>query len=363
MLRIALGTLRSRKSGTLGALAAVGLAVVLVVSSGILLESSLRKPIPVERLRAAEVVVQGDPSVHATEGEADLPVLLTERRRLDAGLAARLRAVPGVAAVVADRTVYAQLLDRRGSLLETRDGETSTGHGWSSSALTPYRLRTGHAPSRPEEVVVDARLAASLHPGDRVRVMTAGGRRAFVVAGIAAPPRGAELPEAAVFCRDDVAARLAGTPRVDLFGLIAEPDADIADRVRDAAGSRDVRVLTGAKRGEAESPDSTLSREDVIAGLTVFGVIAAFVAVFVVASTFALSVQQRHRELALFRAIGSTPRQIRRMVAGEALLVSLLAFALAAPLGVLAAQLERGPFAAAGIVDEDLHLVVGPLPL
>ena len=93
-------------------------------------------------------------------------------------------------------------------------------------------------------------------------------------------------------------------------------------------------MLTGAKRGEAESPEDALSREDTVAGLTVFALLAAFVAIFVVASTFALSVQQRHRELALFRAIGSTPRQVRRMVAGEALLVSLAAVAAAAPLSV-----------------------------
>src|SRR5262245_38769268 len=360
MLRIALGTLRTRKSGTLGALAAVGLAVVLVVSSGILLESSLRKPIPVERLRAADVVVQGEPTAQATEGEADLAVFLSERRRLDPALAARLRDVPGVAAVVADRTVYAQLLDPRGALLETGDGETSVGHGWASAALTPYRLRAGHAPRQADEVVVDARFAG-FRIGDRVRVLTTGGRRAFVASGIAASSH--VVPEAAVFFRDDVAARLAGTNRADLLDVIAEPGADVADRVREALGSADIRVLTGAKRGEAESPETAVSREDVVAGLTVFGVLAAFVAVFVVASTFALSVQQRHRELALFRAIGSTPRQIRRMVAGEALLVSLLAFAVAAPLGVVAAHLEQGLFARAGIVAKDLDLVVGPLPI
>ena len=52
-------------------------------------------------------------------------------------------------------------------------------------------------------------------------------------------------------------------------------------------------------------------------GLTVFALLAAFVAIFVVASTFSLSVQQRHRELALFRAIGCTPRQVRQLVAGD----------------------------------------------
>ncbi len=66
MLRIALSTLSARKGGMLGAFAAVALAVMLVVSCGILLESSLRALIPVERLAAAGVVVQADQTSTAT---------------------------------------------------------------------------------------------------------------------------------------------------------------------------------------------------------------------------------------------------------------------------------------------------------
>ena len=80
MLRIAFSTLAGRKGGMLGAFAAVALAVILVVSCGILLESSLQAPIPVERLAAAGVVVQADPTF---DGNAS--VLLSERRRLPAG--------------------------------------------------------------------------------------------------------------------------------------------------------------------------------------------------------------------------------------------------------------------------------------
>jgi putative ABC transport system permease protein len=368
MLRIALSTLGARKAGALGALAAVGLAVVLVVSCGILLESSLRKPIPVERLSAAAVVVQGDPQVKQENGEADITVLLTERRRIDTGLAGRIRDLPGVATVVADRSVYAQLLDRGGTVLEDRDGVTSVGHGWSSAALTPYTLASGHAPRLPADVVVDARLAAagSIHPGDRARVLTTGSTRMFTVAGIAAPSRSLDLDEAGLFFRDDVAAGLAGTgSKVDLLGIVTSPGADahaVASEVRDALDRPELRVLTGGKRGEAESPDSALSREDTIAGLTVFAVLAAFIAVFVVASTFAFSVQQRHRELALFRAIGSTPRQVRRMVAGEAFLISLAAFVVAAPLGVAAAHAEQSLFTKAAILPEGLNVVTSWLP-
>ena len=370
MLRIAFSTLAARKSGTLGAFAAVSLAVVLVVSCGILLESSLRAPTRVERLAAAAVVVQGDPTIRPTSGEANFTVLLSERRRLSETLAARVRGLPGITGVVADRSVYAQVVDHSGRPLRGSDGSSSVGYGWASAALTPYTLTSGHAPRLPTEVVVEARLATggSLQPGDRLRILTATSPKAFTVAGVAAAPRNPDASrQAPVFFRDDVAARLSGSSgRVDLLGILIRPGADaetVAGEVRNALDQPDVRVLTGAKRADAESPENAVSREDIVAGLTVFAVLAAFIAIFVVASTFALSVQQRHRELALFRAIGSTPRQVRRMVAGEALFISCVAFVFAAPIGLLVAHLERGLFIRAGMVPDGLHLVVGWLPV
>src|ERR671915_206410 len=49
------------------------------------------------------------------------------------------------------------------------------------------------------------------------------------------------------------------------------------------------------------------------------------VAVLVVVGTFALTLQQRQRELALLRAIAATPRQIRGLIGREALVVALVA--------------------------------------
>src|SRR5262245_7367565 len=275
-----------------------------------------------------------------------------ERRRLDESLAERIRPIPGVERVVPDRSVYARLVNGR-AVLHT------VGHGWASTAVTPYRLTDGHAPRTAGEVVV-AR-ASRFHAGDRVRVLTAEGSQWFAVSGTA------HGPAPAVFFRDDVAAMLSADARhADLLAIVTRPEADgeqVADRVHAALQDSPVRVLTGAKRGDAESPDDVVSRDDYVAGLTVFGVLAAFIAIFVVASTFALSVQQRHRELALFRAIGATPRQVRRMVAAEALLLAVVAFVVAAPLGVAATFLERGLFSRVGIGSAGLHVIVGPLPL
>ena len=103
MLALALSSLRSRRTAMAGALAAVALAVALVVSSGILLESSLGAPIRAERLAGAPIVVQGDPALAGPSGSGET-VLLTERRRLPERLAARVAAVPGVAQAIADRS-------------------------------------------------------------------------------------------------------------------------------------------------------------------------------------------------------------------------------------------------------------------
>jgi putative ABC transport system permease protein len=53
------------------------------------------------------------------------------------------------------------------------------------------------------------------------------------------------------------------------------------------------------------------------------------VSIFGVASMLALSIGQRRQDLALLRAVGATPRQLRRLILRETLLLSLLATALA----------------------------------
>ncbi|WP_427893246.1 FtsX-like permease family protein [Kribbella sp. GL6] len=69
--------------------------------------------------------------------------------------------------------------------------------------------------------------------------------------------------------------------------------------------------------------------------LSMVGAICGFITVFVIASTFAFAVASRRRELGLLRLIGATPRQLRRMIIGEALVV---AFA-ASVTGAIGAQL------------------------
>ena len=65
--------------------------------------------------------------------------------------------------------------------------------------------------------------------------------------------------------------------------------------------------------------------DDLMSALGVMSGFSGFMAVFVVASTFAFVVSSRRRELALLRLVGATARQTRRMIMGESLLLALVA--------------------------------------
>jgi putative ABC transport system permease protein len=67
--------------------------------------------------------------------------------------------------------------------------------------------------------------------------------------------------------------------------------------------------------------------------------VAAFVAVFIVSSTFAFAVAQRRRDLALLRLTGASRGQMRKLLLGEALLLGTVGSTLGVPLGLLVMRL------------------------
>jgi putative ABC transport system permease protein len=83
--------------------------------------------------------------------------------------------------------------------------------------------------------------------------------------------------------------------------------------------------------------------------------IAAFLAIFIVSSTFAFTIAQRRRDLALLRLVGGSRGQLRRLLLSEAFLIGLLGTALGVPLGLVTMRVQAwlltdlgfvpGPFA------------------
>jgi putative ABC transport system permease protein len=300
MLRLAVLSARGRYGAFTGALVALFAAAVLSMAWGMQLESILRTHAPVERYAAATAVVTGQ-----QEAGTGHDVLLGERARVSSALVARLAAVPGVRAATGDLSVPGLL-----------GGKPVVAHGWGSAALTPYALSAGRPPAGPDQVVTSYPAAL----GARLSLAAAGPARTVTVVGVARP-RYPVTQQTAIFLTDAEATRLAGHPgRVDAIGVLTGPGFD-AGRLRAAAGG--AQVLTGSARGAAEYPELERTRTTLIPVTAAFGGLAMFIAIFVVASTLGLSIQQREREIALMRAVAATPGQIRRLIAWEAVIVAL----------------------------------------
>jgi putative ABC transport system permease protein len=309
MFRLALRTLRLRKGGFIATFVAVFFGAVIVMACGGLMETGIRTAVPPQRLAAAPIVVTGAQSFElpkkdpADENEDSQTAKLPERVQLDSGLVNKIAAVPGVTAAIGEV-----------SFPVLRDGVDLLGRSWDSAPLTPYTLTSGNPPARGEIVVTEGKI------GDNVEIAAHGAAGNYRISGIA----GGRSP--AVFFSAADAAKLAGHPgRVDAIGVFAPPGTDLSGALDGVSAT----VLTGDERGLAEHPEALRSGENLIVLAAVSGGLGMMVAIFVVAGTLGLSIQQRQRELALLRAIGSTPRQLRRMIVGEAMTVAVLATALA----------------------------------
>jgi putative ABC transport system permease protein len=331
---------RGRLATFIGALIALIAASVLVMAGAMTLEAALRTHPPVERYSATAAVVTGEQTVGA---EHD--VQLGERARVSSALVPRLAAVPGVRAAVGDVSVPGWLGRR-----------PIVAHGWGSGALAPYVLSAGHAPAGPGEVVTGYRLKL----GARLRLTSASAPRTLTVVGVARPRH--EVEQTAIFVTDAVAGELAGHPEtVDAIGVLAGPGFD-ASRL-DAVAGPDAVVLTGDDRGKAESPDLQEARTRLIAVSASFGGLALFIAIFVVAGTMGLSIQQREREIALLRAVAATPGQVRRMIAWEAAIVGLVGSAAGIWPGIILGQELGDALVRHGIAPENLSVEADWLPI
>jgi putative ABC transport system permease protein len=370
MVRLALETMRARRHGLVGAFVALSLAVALVMACGILMETGMRAAAPVRRYAAVPVVVAADQTIPVQlgdgEGESVESFLLPEQARIPAALAQRVAGVDGVRTVIADRSVPTTVATADGRLLSGPDGGPVVGHGWSSAALTPYRLAAGRGPDTPGEVVLDATLAdrGEVGVGAQVRITSTDGTRGYTVVGVARPPPGRAW-QGMAFVTDALAARLSADPaRVDALGVGLEGGADpeqVAQRVRRAVGGG-VAAYTGRDRGSVESLASSQRNEEHVSLGGAFGGFAVLLAVFVVAATLGLSVLQRGRELALLRAVGAKPGQIRRLLVGEAAIVALAAGLVGLAPGALLGSFLFSQLQRRGIGAETASLVIGPLP-
>lgn len=348
---LARAAIRFKPAAFVGTFVALMMAALIVSACGILLESGARASVPPDRYAGAPVVAAADQRARFVTGsgesrsESNTP--LPDRARIDDSLVARASSAPGARTAVPDVTFPVQ-----------SGGTSVTAHGWGSTAFTGEKLTAGRAP-QPGEVVLAAPGASV---GERSTLTTPDGERTFRVSGTAEAQQG----QPTAWFTDSDAVRLSGHPhRIDAVAVLPK-DGVTADalksQVAHAIGGK-ADVHTGDDRSEAEGSELAYAQE-MLTGLGgSFGGIATLVAMFTAAGTVALSVGQRAREYALLRAIGTTPRQIRRTIATEALLVAPLAGAVGVLPGIALASWWFGQLKDRGAVPRALDLSISFIPL
>ncbi|MEU1301032.1 FtsX-like permease family protein [Streptomyces shenzhenensis] len=346
----------------IAALLAVACAVLgggaLVTATGVLAETGLRSHLSPGRLAGADLVVGADQEFHPP---GDLPVALPERARIPAELVDRLAGLPGVTKAVGDVGFPLSLVDAHGRVVPAADPGPA-GHGWSSTRLLAHARVEGRAPTGSAEAAVSAELAAAagVGVGDRVRIL-AGDR-------LATPYRVSAVvtaPGAGVYVADATATALSGrTGSVDLVGLTTEPDARdrVADAVREQVADSGLKVRTGADVGVAVSPGADASRSLLILLAGSLSGIVLLVTGFVTAGALGVCIAGQRRDLALMRAVGATPKQIRRLAGAQSTVVAAAALVPGVGLGYLLAGQFRQLLADRGVLSPDLPLSVSPLP-
>ncbi|MGP4051576.1 FtsX-like permease family protein [Streptomyces sp. 2A115] len=378
MLSLALLTLKARRGGFVGTFVALLLGAAVLSACGVLLESGIRAGSSPERYAASDVVVTGRQEVELTLEDLDGSTLkesqpLPERVPLRASVADRITGVDGVKSVIMDVGAPVRLVtgtgegngNGNGQPVAGRHGAAPEAHNWSSLRLGDFRLTAGHAPRAAGEVALDTDIAgrAGVRPGDEVRLMTTSVPRTFKVAGLVALKDDRAPRQSVAYLPDASMRQLA--PSIYAFGVLADPGTSpqrLADDIEAALHDDRLAVHTGEGRGRAEFLDVTISGSNLVVLAAAVGGNVLLIAVFVLFATTSLSIRHRRREIALLRAIGTTPGQIRRMVASEAAVTGLLAGVLGCPVGLVLVYWLRDRFAGQGIVPSDFGLALSPLP-
>jgi putative ABC transport system permease protein len=288
--------------------------------------------------RSVDRSFAGDLTVRNADGFGETP----------AAAAAAVRRVPGVGAVSSVRFSQAKVAGRDGTVsVAGIDPATITGTYrllWKDGSDATLRTlgRDG--------ALADVGFSDDVKVGDRVSVLTPAGRRAtYAIRGVLDEGSDFGLLGGGLVLPND---RLEADFR-------ANDDAFVF--LRYAAGADPARTRAGIDRMlDARFPDAeTQDREQVkdaqacqinqllylIYALLALSVV---VSLFGIVNTLALSILERTRELGLLRAVGTSRRQVRRIVRLEAVITSLIGATLGLVLGVAFALAISRPLESEG---------------
>lgn len=335
MLRAAFKSVLGRKLRLLLTTISVALGVAFVAGSMILtdtLDSTFTR-LFAEVDANTDVAVRG---VRTVDGSFGGPA---DRPRVSNEVVEKVRAVPGVADVLASQEGYAQPIDPKTGKAIANGGAPTIGFNWVESPLATVQIAQGRAPQADDEVAIDTVTARKygFTPGQSVDVLVESGRRTTTMVGTIAFGTTGNTGGAVLLAFPDAqATELLGRPGSVSNIKIAGADGVSETELRDAVAAvlpEDAEAVTGTQLREDNANEITQALGFLGTVLLVFAGVSLFVGSFIIVNTFTMLVAQRTKELALLRAIGASRRQVKQLVLVEAAAVGLAAATLGLALG------------------------------
>lgn len=327
MLRASWASLMARKLRLFMSAAAVILGVAFVAGSFIFTDTLGNSFTAITKSSAGDVVVR------ATGGVGDEQV---SSKTLPAAVIAELAKVPGAARADGNVTDYTTFVITKKDKLIGGQGAPGlafnhTG-GPAAHGVEASRLVTGRWPVADGEVVLDTATAkkAGYLLGEQVRFVSTGSEATFEakLVGTHEMTSGSSLGASLTVFDTQMAQRLylkGEDVYQDAWVTAAKGTSQEELRLAVAKVVPDgFEAVTGDSVSEKMATDIQKGLSFVTTFLLVFAAVALVVGTFLIINTFSILVAQRSRELALFRAIGASRRQVTRTVLFEAFVVGLI---------------------------------------
>ena len=343
MLRAIAKSLLARKLRLVLTALAVVLGVALTAGSFILTDTALKSfdDLFGDVFKGTDVVVQAttafDPGAGSNSGGG------SERKPIPEDLLGKVEGVDGVAAADGVIGSSAWIVDPTTNKVIQNGGAPPIGGSWNNDVTSLQIEPGGAAPVGPDQVVIDAATAADhgLAVGQRIKIATSTDTGEYQISGIARFASSQSLLGATLALFDLPTAQKIFDRKGEFDAIYVRATdgvtaAQLAPRIASVLPSG-FEAITGASAASEQQDQVNQGLGFVRTFFVIFGFVALFVGAFIIFNMFNIVVSQRTRELALFRALGASRRQIRFAVIAESVVVGVLGSLIGIGLGALLA--------------------------
>jgi putative ABC transport system permease protein len=241
--------------------------------------------------------------------------------------------------------------------------DAPAGHGVQGLSIT-----SGRAPAKAGEITLDPVTAdkAGYKIGDTVPMVSSGTQPSLTATMVGVGKfGGGGLAGASLTTFDLKTAQQLFEGGKDVYNSIwvsaknGVSQADLRDQVK-ALLPAGVEAVTGDQAADESASAINQALSFISTFLLVFAGVSLVVGTFLIINTFSILVAQRSRELALFRALGASRRQVSRSVLFEALVIGFIGSTIGLALGFVLATGIKALFAAIGLDLSGSPLVFEP---